>query len=99
MNRIVYRSSKNPLLCAGRKKERRKKKSQEGEGKTKSWMESSSCTSKKKEMGLVKSEEPQLPKDKEKPADIPKENLFQESHTNKPYISAVVHLELELLVG
>lgn len=80
MNRIAYRSSKNPLLCTGRKKGG-KKKSQEGESKVKSWMESSSCTSKKKEMGLVKSEEPQPPKDKEKPADISEENLFQESNT------------------
>lgn len=33
-------------------------------------------------MGLVKSEEPQPPKDKEMPADISEENLFQESNTH-----------------
>lgn len=61
--------------------EKRKKRKQ-GESKANSWIESSSCTSKKKEMRLVKSEETQLPKDEEKPADTSEESLFQESHTH-----------------
>lgn len=47
----------------------------------------------------MKSEEPQLPKDKEMPADISEENVFQELHKHTPHVSAVVHLELELSVG
>lgn len=49
-------------------------------------------------MGFVKSEEPQLPKDKEMPADISEENVFQELHKHTAHGSAVVHLELELSV-
>lgn len=35
-------------------KKKKKQKNPTGESKAKSWMESSSCTSKKKEMGLKK---------------------------------------------
>ena len=79
---IKYESS--PLQW--QKKEKKKQKTRR-ESKAKSWIESSSCTSEKKEMGLVKSEETQLPKDEEKPADIAEENLFQESHTHALQLS------------
>lgn len=78
---------------------RKKKTNKQGESKAKSWIESSSCTSKKKEMGLVKSEKTWLPKDEEKSADISEENLFQETHTQHPTAQLWSMWELGLWAG